>query len=227
MRPLGAFANPLHWLASPRIGRVVSVEDPLALSRVQVSLPGLDSDGAAPLWARVCVPCAGNEFGAFFIPDVDSEVLVVFVGDDPTYPIVVGSLWNGTTSIPERVSGSRVDRWTITGKNGTRIAIVEESNGQEKIEIETPAGVRAVLTDASSGSITFTTAESTVTLDSEGVAVDTSGTVSVNASQAEITAGIVNVDAGFSKFSGTVECDTLIATSVVGSSYTPGMGNVW
>jgi hypothetical protein len=30
-----------------------------------------------------------------------------------------------------------------------------------------------------------------------------------------------------SKFSGVVQCDTLIASSVVGSSYTPGAGNIW
>jgi len=38
---------------------------------------------------------------------------------------------------------------------------------------------------------------------------------------------MLEVDAGMSKFSGVVQCDTLIATSVVASSYTPGAGNVW
>jgi hypothetical protein len=27
--------------------------------------------------------------------------------------------------------------------------------------------------------------------------------------------------------SGTVKCDTIVAVNVVGSSYTPGAGNVW
>jgi hypothetical protein len=38
---------------------------------------------------------------------------------------------------------------------------------------------------------------------------------------------MVEVDAGMAKFSGVVECDTLIASSVVAASYTPGAGNVW
>jgi hypothetical protein len=36
----------------------------------------------------------------------------------------------------------------------------------------------------------------------------------------------VTVDAGMSQFSGVVQCDTLIATSVVAQSYTPGIGNI-
>jgi len=35
------------------------------------------------------------------------------------------------------------------------------------------------------------------------------------------------VTAGMSKFSGVVQCDTLIATTVVGTTYTPGAGNIW
>ena len=40
-------------------------------------------------------------------------------------------------------------------------------------------------------------------------------------------AGSVKVDAGMSTFSGVVKADTVIANSVVGTSYTPGAGNIW
>ena len=49
----------------------------------------------------------------------------------------------------------------------------------------------------------------------------------VNASQVKVSAGMVNVDAGMAKFSGVVECETLVANSVVAANYTPGAGNVW
>jgi hypothetical protein len=38
---------------------------------------------------------------------------------------------------------------------------------------------------------------------------------------------MVEVDGAMAKFNGVVECDTLIANSVVAASYTPGAGNVW
>ncbi len=45
--------------------------------------------------------------------------------------------------------------------------------------------------------------------------------------QLSISAGMVSVDAGMSRFSGVVQCDTLITNAVVSASYTPGAGNVW
>jgi hypothetical protein len=51
--------------------------------------------------------------------------------------------------------------------------------------------------------------------------------VTVSAAKVDVSAGMVTVDAGMSKFSGVVKCDTLIATSVVSTSYTPGAGNIW
>jgi hypothetical protein len=49
----------------------------------------------------------------------------------------------------------------------------------------------------------------------------------VNASQVNVSAGMVQVDAGMSRFSGVVQCETLITQSVVSAAYTPGAGNIW
>ena len=211
------------------LAEVVSVEDPDSMARVQLRLLSADGvdDQDAPIWARVAVPFAGADRGAFMIPDVGDEVLVAFINGDPRLPVVVGGLWNGAASPPETLGGSRVDRWTITGKNGTRIAIVEQSPGQEQITFDTPGGVSGKLTDAGGGAITLSAAGSTITLDGGGVKIETAAKVIVKASQVEVTAGMVKVDAGMSTFSGVVKCDTLIATTVVGSTYTPGAGNIW
>jgi uncharacterized protein involved in type VI secretion and phage assembly len=227
IRELSAFAVPPAWWSGAHLARVVSVEDPLGLSRVQVQLLGSDADNDAPIWARVAVPFAGDNYGAFLIPDVDQEVLVLFVAGDPRSPVVVGALWNGATGIPETIGGASVDRWTLTGKNGTRIAIVEAASGQEKVEIETPAGVKATLTDEAGGRITLEAAGHTITMDTQGVSIQAASKVSVSAGQVEVSAGQVSVDAGLSQFSGVVRCDTLVATTVVGSTYTPGAGSVW
>ncbi len=225
---MGGLGAPRWWLYGAHIGTVISVVDPDSRSRVQVQIMGGDADGSALLWARVAVPFAGDNRGAFLIPDVGDEVLVVFIGGDPRFPVVAGALWNGQTSVPESIGGNRIDRWTLTGKNGTRIAIVESASGQEKVEMETPNGVKATLTDASGGSITLDTgAGTTITADTSGVSINTSSTVSLQASSATVSAGTVSVDSAMTTFSGVVQCQTLIATSVVSTSYTPGAGNVW
>jgi len=220
------FNPPPDWLRGCQLARVTSVQDPDQLARVKVRLLAPDPDGNAEIWARVAVPFAGADRGALFIPDVDDEVIVTFVAGDSRFPIVLGGLWNGGAQPPEQFSGANVDRWTITGKAGTRIAIVEE-NGQSKIEFKTPGGTTGVLTDEGGGKIEFKSGANTITMDSQGISVQASGKVSVQAGQVNVSAGMVKVDAGMAKFSGVVQCSTLIATTVVASTYTPGAGNVW
>lgn len=225
------FEIPVEALNSTFLAEVVSVQDPDSLSRVQVRLFNFDGvdDQDAPIWARVAVPFAGKNRGAFMLPDVGDEVLVSFINHDPRLPVVVGGLWNGDAAPPETLGGAgdRIDRWTIVGKAGTRIAIVEESAGEAKIAFKTPNGVTGELTDSSGGKIEFKAAGTTITVDSGGVSVQTGSKVKVQASQVEVSSGMVKVDAAMSTFSGMVKCDILQATTVIASTYTPGAGNIW
>jgi uncharacterized protein involved in type VI secretion and phage assembly len=213
------------------LAEVVSVDDPERLSRVQVRIYNFDGvgDQNGPVWARVAVPFAGNNRGAFMLPDVGDEVLVNLVNGDPRLPIVIGGLWNGSQAPPETLggSGNRVDRWTIVGKAGTRISIVEESSGQPTISFTTPGGVSGELTDAAGGKVEVVAAGTTITVDNAGVSIQTPSKVSVQASQLEVTAGQVTVNAAMSTFSGMVKCDILQATTVISTTYTPGAGNIW
>jgi len=219
------------WLSASTLAEVVSVKDPANLSRVQVRLLSFDGvgDHDGPVWARVAVPFAGADRGAFLLPDVGDEVLVTFVNGDPRFPIVVGGLWNGSAAPPESLGGGGdcVDRWTIVGKAGTRIAIVEAASGQPTISLSTPGGVTGTLTDAGGGKIELKAAGTTVTIDTRGVTVQTPSRVNVQASQVQVTAGQVKVDAAIADFSGIVKCQTLLATTVISSVYTPGAGNIW
>jgi uncharacterized protein involved in type VI secretion and phage assembly len=217
--------------AGSYLAEVVAVDDPNQLSRVKVRLLNCDGilDHDAPVWARVAVPFAGPSRGAFMLPDVGDEVLVSFIHGDSRLPIVVGGLWNGNATPPEQLGGAgdRIDRWTIVGKAGTRIAIVEDGAGNATIKLTTPGQVEAELTQTGGGKIELKAAGSTFTMDSGGVSVNTSATVKVQGSQVQVTAPMVTVDAAMSKFSGVVMCDVLQATTVIATTYTPGAGNVW
>ena len=223
-----SFATPGVFAASC-LATVISVQDPDGLSRVQVRLFAFDgvSGQDAPIWARVAVPFAGRNRGAFLLPNVGDEVLVSFVNGDTRLPIVIGSLWNGRDTPPERLPGGEVDRWTIVGKAGTRIAIVEESAATATIKLSTPGGVTAELTDQGGGRCQIKVGGSTVTVEPAGITLQTGAKVKVDATMVEVKAGMVKVDAGMSKFSGVVQCDTLIANTTVVTTYTPGAGNVW
>jgi uncharacterized protein involved in type VI secretion and phage assembly len=216
------------------LATVINVADPQARNRVQVRLYGADGiDGQdGPVWARVAVPFAGANRGAFFIPDVGDEVVVAFVGGDPRFPIVIGGLWNGADQAPDALGGSgqSVDRWTITGKAGTRLAIVEQPASSATITLSTPGGQSVTITDQGGGSITLThSSQNSVTIDINGVSVNAvAGQVQVAAaSEVTVNAPTITVNAAMSTFSGIVQCQVMQATSVVASTYTPGAGNVW
>jgi uncharacterized protein involved in type VI secretion and phage assembly len=215
------------------LAKVESVKDPDNLNRVQVRIYNCDgnADEDGPVWARVAVPFAGGDRGAFLFPDTGDEVLVLFVSDS-RFPIVIGGLWNGKDSAPDQFAGSgdKVDKWTFTGRAGTKIAIIEEQSGQETIKFSTPAGQTGKLTDQGGGAIEFDHSDGTnIKIDTQGVTINApTGKVTVTASSGvDVTAAKVSVTAAMSTFSGVVKCDTLIATTVVGTTYTPGAGNVW
>jgi len=220
--------------ATAFLGVVKSVKDPESRNRVQVRIFNTDgvADQDAPVWARVAVPFAGGKRGAFFIPSVGDEVVLVFLSGDPRFPIVIGGLWNGKDAAPETLGGSgdAVDRWTITGKAGTRIAIVEEGASNATVKFSTPGGLTGTMTDGGGGSIEFTNASQTsVKIDSSGVTISApTGKVQITAaSEVDVSAPSVNVTAALSQFSGIVQCQVLQATTVVATTYTPGAGNVW
>src|SRR6202000_2950417 len=87
---------------------VVNVNDPASLNRVQVRVYNVDgaTDQDGAVWARVAVPFAGGNRGAFFIPDVGDEVLVIYLSGDPRFPVIIGSMWNGHDKAPASIGGS-------------------------------------------------------------------------------------------------------------------------
>ncbi len=210
------------------LAEVVDLNDPDNLARVKVHLPSVFgvADHDAEIWARVACPFAGNNRGTFFIPDVGDEVLVVFVNGDPRTPIVVGGLWNGSSTSPETISGGRNQKKVIRSKNGVKVTL-DDQDGQESFVAETPGGQTITLKDGP-GSVEIVDSNgNSVKLESAGITVTASAKVTVNASQVAVSAGMVQVDAGMSKFSGVVQADTVIANAVISSSYTPGAGNIW
>ena len=223
-----AMLGPAAFLA-----RVVSVKDPDGKNRIQVRLYNIDgvNDQDGAVWARVVVPFSGNHRGAFFIPDVGDEVLVVYLAGDSRFPVVLGGLWNGNDSAPDSFGGSgdSVDRWTITGKAGTKIAIIEDNSGPT-IQFTTPGQLSGKMTDSGGGSIEFTDSmQTSIKIDSNGVTINapTAQVQVTAASSMTVNAPQLTVNSAIATFSGIVQCQVMQATTVVATTYTPGAGNVW
>jgi uncharacterized protein involved in type VI secretion and phage assembly len=221
------YGGRFYW-AYPAVVR--DVKDPDGLGRVKVALPWSPdgSGGSYEAWARVATLMAGRNLGSWFVPDVDDEVLVVFMAGDVRQPAVVGGMWNGVDAPPAQMDGGGQNYIkALRSRNGVKITL-DDHDGQEQLILETPGGQKVTLKDGP-GQIELQDSNgNSVKLETAGVTVTTSAKVTVNAGAAvEINAATVTVNAAMATFSGVVQATTVIATSVVGTTYTPGAGNIW
>ncbi len=206
---------------------VIDIEDPDNLGRVRLSVPILGSGAQGSMWARIATLMAGSKRGTWFIPEVEDEVLVAFERGDPRQPYVVGALWNAQNPPPEQVDASGVNLLkSIHTRNGIVVSL-HDRTGEEAIVLETPGGQSLVLQDGKDGSVEITDSSGNqIRLSPTGAQIVASAKTTINTSILDVSASSVQVNAGMTRFSGTVQVDTLIATSVISANYSPGAGNV-
>ncbi|HXM32975.1 MAG TPA: phage baseplate assembly protein V [Chthoniobacterales bacterium] len=208
---------------------VTDIKDPDGIGRVKVTLPWSADTGndRYDAWARVATLMGGNNRGSWFVPDVDDEVLVSFEGGDVRRPFVLGGLWNGSDAPPESMDGGgRNFKKVLRSRNGVKITL-DDQDGQEKLILETPGGQKITMKDGPGAVEIVDSNGNSMKLETSGITITAAAKVTVNASQVAVSAGMVTVDAGMSKFSGVVQCDTLISNTVISATYTPGAGNIW
>lgn len=80
-------------------GTVINNVDAEQRGRLLVQVPDVLGPGISS-WAMPCVPLAGNQMGAYFLPVIGAGVWVEFEGGDPDYPIWVGGFWGSAAEVP-------------------------------------------------------------------------------------------------------------------------------
>jgi uncharacterized protein involved in type VI secretion and phage assembly len=209
----------LGSLNSLQLGQVTDNADPDHRGRVRVLLHA----NALELWASVIVPSAGNNYGIACLPRIGEIVVLAFI--TPDFPMVLGSVWSGANSAPEEADPVD-DHYIVKTPAGTVLDFYDEDAGPS-VTLTTPQGYAISITDGNGGEIEIKRDTQSIKLTSSEVTINSSATVAVNASRVTVSASMVQVDAGMSRFSGVVQADTVIANAIVGTTYTPGAGNIW
>lgn len=196
--------------------------------QVKVALPWAPDTGAEAYeaWARLATLMGGNNRGSWIIPDVGDEVLVAFEGGDPRRPYVLGGLWNGKDKPPESMDAAGNNyKKVLRSRNGVKVTL-DDTDGKEALTLETPGGQTVRISDGPSAIRISDANGNSIQLGASGITIQSSAKVTISASQVAVSAGLVQADAGMAKFSGVVQTPTAIASAVVGTSYTPGAGNL-
>lgn len=168
-------------------GLVTNNQDPDRLGRVKVKFPWLSKDDESD-WARIAAPMAGKNRGAFFLPEVDDEVLVAFEQGDIDHPYVLGALWNGKDTPPADNRDGKNHVRLIQSRSGHLIQL-DDTHGDEKIEIIDQSGRNKIVIKTADNSITIT-AEDKLELNAKGdITLNSSGgNITLQGNEVEIQA---------------------------------------
>jgi uncharacterized protein involved in type VI secretion and phage assembly len=172
-------------------GIVVNNKDEDGLGRVKLKFPMLSDENESD-WVRIVSFMAGAERGAFFLPEVGDEVLVIFEHGNLNCPYVIGSLWNGKAKPPYTNDDDKNNIRAIKSRSGHQIIFCDDEEGKkENIEILTKAGHQIILDDTDGAeliAIIDKTKENKITLDSanNAIAIETPGAFTIKGDTVEI-----------------------------------------
>lgn len=200
-----SFGLPAHWIterpdvmAPPASGWLPGVgglqvgivkkldADPEGEQRVQVSVPVMKAvtDG---VWARLASFYGSSSFGAFFVPEVGDEVVLGYFNDDPSHPVILGSLY----------SSKHVPAYGLTAENNTKAIVtrsktkIEFDDDKKVITITTPGNNKIVLSDDAKSILVQDQNSNKIELGTGGITIDSPKDIKITA-KGGITLDAVN-----------------------------------
>ncbi len=134
-----------------QIGKVVQLEnDPDGEDRIKVKVPVIDNQ-AEGIWCRIACLDAGSDRGTFFRPEIDDEVVIGFINDDPRDAVVLGMFNSSAKPAPLTAQNANHEKGIFT-RSKMRIHFEDST---KTITIDTPAG-NSIKLDESGRSIEIT-----------------------------------------------------------------------
>jgi uncharacterized protein involved in type VI secretion and phage assembly len=182
--------------------------DPDGEDRVKIQLPLVDTkDG---LWARVASLDAGKERGSFFRPEIQDEVVVGFLNDDPRYPVILGMLNSSAKPAPIQAKDTNHVKGFIT-RSKMKLTFNDE---KKVVLIETPKGKKIEIND-DSDSITFSDQhQNKILMTSDGISIESGKNISLKTSAGDITMEAINIEAkANAKFSAQANAQAQLQSS--------------
>ncbi len=107
---------------------------------------GDDNSSSSP--ARCMMPMAGDKRGMHFLPEVGDEVVVAFENGDPSFPVILGAVWNNDSPVPDQADASPSNNTrTIVSRSGHELTF-DDTAAAEKVTLKSKGGHVVELDDA-------------------------------------------------------------------------------
>ena len=224
LRPMPA-AGLLPAVSGLHMGVVTALEnDPDGEHRIKVRLPLISAEEEG-VWARLATLDAGNERGTFFRPEIEDEVVVGFLNDDPRYPIILGMCHSSAKPTPEEAADDN-HRKGYVSREKMQFTFDDET---KVIVLETPAGNKISLSEEDSGILIEDQNGNKFTMDDNGIEMESAKDITIKATNDVKIEGLnveIKGQSGFkAEGAGTAELSGA-STTVKGSATTTIQGGI-
>ncbi len=193
-----------------QIGIVTANEDPEGEDRIQVRCPMIDND-AEGIWSRMASLDAGKERGAFFRPEIEDEVIVGFINDNPNDAVILGMLNSSAKPAPIKASDDNHEKGFVT-REKIRFIFNDE---KKSVVLETPGGKKITLDDDAQTIKLEDENSNAITLNSDGIKIESAKDIILKAT-GDVKVEGINVSLKASaQFKGEGSAGAEISTSAV------------
>ena len=134
---------------------------------ILVDIPLLQCE-KTEIWARPVSPYASNGVGMLFLPEVDDEVVLQFINEDPCHPVIIGSLYSRKRKTPVSLDPKN-NLKTIVTKNQLKITLDDD---KKIITIGTPGENTLILDDDKKQILLSDANKNKVCMDKNGIMVE-------------------------------------------------------
>lgn len=168
----------LPAISGLQIGIVSQLEeDPDGEDRILVQIPIINNEEQG-IWCRVASLDAGENRGAFFRPEIEDEVIIGFINQDPNDAVVLGMLHSSAKPSPITASDDNHEKGFVT-RSEMKVLFDDD---KKSINISTPAG-KVISLDEDAGTIVIEDDNSNViTIDDSGIMLESAGDIGIKAS---------------------------------------------
>jgi Rhs element Vgr protein len=151
-------------------------EDPEGQYKIQVSVPILHAEKEG-VWARLASFYGSDSIGAFFVPEIEDEVVLGYFNNDPCHPVILGSLYSSKRKAPYELTKENNIKAIVT-RSKLKLEFEEE---KKIITVETPAGNKIVISDDDKSILLEDQNSNKVKLGTDGISLDSPKDITINA----------------------------------------------
>ncbi|HLK27335.1 MAG TPA: type VI secretion system tip protein VgrG [Puia sp.] len=172
--PSAGLVSAIHGL---QIGKVVQLQDdPDGENRILIKTPTIDNSSRG-IWTRVASLDAGDDRGAFFMPEIDDEVIIGFINDDPRHAVMLGMLHSSAKAAPITAQDANNEKG-FTTRSKMHVSFNDDT---KTITIDTPAGNSITLDESGTKIEIKDQSSNKITMDTSGIKLESPMNIEVKA----------------------------------------------